>query len=493
MAAAGTGAALTAGAPSAVTGATPPEAPSSPKKPARSRAAGRPFNSPYAGQYLNRVAFPIGGLGAGMFCLEGTGAISHMSVRNAMQVANEPCMFAALTVKGASGSARVVEGPVPSWKIFGRPGCGDGAPRSSYGFPRFKDAVFHTRFPFSTVTLKDSKCPLETELTGWSPFIPGDADNSSPTRRGAGISLQKHIVKTGGSGVLLQHGELHGDGAGRQHHPAHQERFCPLQSGTAEKPADEGYFAIFTDDDRTAVDHCWFKGGWWDGLTLAWKNIQDGFVMDNPPVPGACPGASLFVPFTLAPGAEKTIRVLVAWYVPKTAIRVGDNPKEAGQDKFPADDCCPSGTHIPWYACKFKTIAEVSEYWRSKYTDLREKSARFRDAFYDSTLPPEVIEAAAANLTILKSSTVMRAPSGRLWGWEGCGDGGGCCHGSCTHVWNYAQAIPHLFPDLERSLRETEFHESQIDSGNQTFRSFIPIREITTEGWPASTANSAGS
>ncbi|MEP6596685.1 MAG: hypothetical protein ABJA71_12100, partial [Ginsengibacter sp.] len=39
------------------------------------------YNSTYTGEYLNRIAFPIGGLGAGMFCMEGTGAISHMSVR----------------------------------------------------------------------------------------------------------------------------------------------------------------------------------------------------------------------------------------------------------------------------------------------------------------------------------------------------------------------------------------------------------------------------
>src|SRR5665213_1005645 len=39
----------------------------------------RKYNGTYSGLYLNRLAFPIGGLGAGMFCLEGTGAISHMS------------------------------------------------------------------------------------------------------------------------------------------------------------------------------------------------------------------------------------------------------------------------------------------------------------------------------------------------------------------------------------------------------------------------------
>ena len=31
-------------------------------------------------------------------------------------------------------------------------------------------------------------------------------------------------------------------------------------------------FAIFTDDDATVVDHCWFRGGWWD--PLRWHGIQ---------------------------------------------------------------------------------------------------------------------------------------------------------------------------------------------------------------------------
>ena len=42
----------------------------------------REFNSVYNGEKLNHLAFPIGGIGAGMFCLEGNGAVSHVSVRN---------------------------------------------------------------------------------------------------------------------------------------------------------------------------------------------------------------------------------------------------------------------------------------------------------------------------------------------------------------------------------------------------------------------------
>ena len=111
-------------------------------------------------------------------------------------------------------------------------------------------------------------------------------------------------------------------------------------------------------------------------------------------------------------------------------------------------------------------------------TELRNNSKQFSDCLYDTTLPSEVVEAVAANLTIIKSPTVLRQTDGRLWSWEGCGDDSGCCHGSCTHVWNYAQAIPHLFPSLERTLRETEFGPSQSDAGHQTFRSNLPIRPV---------------
>ena len=47
---------------------------------AKEKKTSRDYNGTYQEEFLNRVAFPIGGLGSGMFCLEGTGAISHMSI-----------------------------------------------------------------------------------------------------------------------------------------------------------------------------------------------------------------------------------------------------------------------------------------------------------------------------------------------------------------------------------------------------------------------------
>src|SRR5699024_7747351 len=92
-----------------------------------------PYNGTYTGEYLDRVAFPIGGIGAGMFCIEGSGAFSHMSVHHHPEMFNEPNMFAALYIKGQKGSAKVLEGPVPDWKKFGLPGSGNGEGGENYG------------------------------------------------------------------------------------------------------------------------------------------------------------------------------------------------------------------------------------------------------------------------------------------------------------------------------------------------------------------------
>src|SRR5665647_3735648 len=75
------------------------------------------FNSDYTGKNLDRVAFPIGGIGAGMFCMEGTGAISHLSVNSKPEIYNEPFAFAAISVKGFENGAKVLEAQVPTWKL----------------------------------------------------------------------------------------------------------------------------------------------------------------------------------------------------------------------------------------------------------------------------------------------------------------------------------------------------------------------------------------
>ena len=452
----------------------------------------RAYNKAYKGEYLNRVAFPIGGLGAGMFCMEGTGAISHVSVRNKPEIFNEPGIFAAITVKGIKNGAKLLEGPVPGWKKFGFKDAGNGAGGATTGLPHFRNASFIAKFPFGYLDISDADIPFKVQVTGWSPFIPSDDDNSGlPV--GAMEYKFTNTGKTTYEAVFSFNAKnfLKIDKGTNSIQPI-QNGFILSEAGTAEKPYATD-FTIFTDDDATLVDHCWFRGGWWDPVTMAWNTVKNGEAKSVAAVDKDAPGATLFVPFALAPGKEKIIRVMMAWYSPDSGQTHGQmgRPKE---NCDPASGCCNSPSDIsldkydkdfsgkfykPWYSSRFKNIQEVAVYWKQQYDPLKKNSTLFTNAFYASTLPPEVIEAVAANLTILKSPTVMRQYDGRLWSFEGCGDEWGCCHGSCTHVWNYAQAIPHLFPALERSLRNTEFCESQDENGHQNFRAVLPISPAT--------------
>jgi uncharacterized protein (DUF608 family) len=458
---------------------------------------GHAFNAAYDGANLARVAFPLGGIGAGMVCFEGAGGLSHVSVRHRPEIYNEPLAFAAVRVAGKG--ARVLEGPVPEWKLFfpwdgtHRGSSGNGGGGRTYGLPRYGSARFEPRFPFARLELREPGWPDAT-ITAWSPFTPPDGDSSSlPV-----AAIEYELANSGAAAIdvtfsyharnfmAVVQPEIPAPVVARGSSvTAIPGGFVLRQAGSAARPWDEGAFALSAPFDGARSSCAWFRGGWFDPLTILWKEIEEGGPpAAEPPHEGdPSPGGSLAADFRLEPGARRRVRLLLCWYVPGSDLRSG-----RGVD----DDAHAPGTYAPWYAARFPGLEAVAEEWRRRYDELRTASLRFSEAFYDTTLPAAVVEAVAANLTILKSPTVLRQADGRIWGWEGCCDTEGCCPGSCTHVWNYAQALPHLFPALERTLRETELHEAQGPDGRQAFRAPLPIRQVLHDMVPASDGQLGG-
>jgi uncharacterized protein (DUF608 family) len=457
---------------------------------------GRPFNGAYRGDELDQIAFPLGGLGAGMICLEGTGALSKFSLHHRPDLGSEPRVFAALCVKGARTTVRVLEGPVPRWKLRPTfPGESGSPPEAVWGLPRFRRAVFEARFPFANVRLSDEDVPLDVVLTGWSPFSPGDSDSASLPVASVEYAFTNVSAETveavfsfNAQNFMARSAAAFAPGvkSSDRIHPT-EGGFILQARGAQDHPEDEGYCAAWVDEGNVKVNHAWFRGTWTDSVQMIWNDIVAGRSYARDVIPDdSAPGATIFVPFTLPAGQQKTIAVKLAWYVPRSNLFA---PAFTSKDGKLVAVKAAADTYRPWYAARFSGIEEVKCHWQASYQQLRQASQSFSRAFYDSTLPPEVVEAVAANLTILKSPTVLRQADGRLWAWEGSNDQtGGGGHGSCTHVWNYAQPLAHMFPDLERGLRETEFGPNQGSDGFQAHRAALPIRPIgdSEEGrfWP---------
>lgn len=427
----------------------------------------------YTGPRLAQVAFPLGGIGAGSLCLTGAGGFNHVALRHQPAMHHEPMMFAAVGFPDVPADARILEGPVPPHKVFGRPNTGLGVPRTIYGLPRFPDAAFTGRFPFATVALRDDRLPLDVDLTAWSPFEAGDPDNASLPFAALEYTLTNRRA-TPLSAVFSFHVA---DFLKTAASPARVDRadggFALVNPGSAQAPADAVTLTVATDAADAVGDCAWFRGGWFDALSTVWRDVREARVRSRDPLREGdpSPGGSLYVPVTLAAGEARTITVRLSWYAPRSTVRRGQPLDETP----PAADA-PEAFYRPWYAGRFADATAAARHWTQAFADLRARSSRFADCLHDSTLPAEVTEAVTANLSILKSPTVLRQIDGRFWAWEGCDDKQGSCYGTCTHVWNYAQALPHLFPSLERSIRESEHTEALDARGHQEFRTPIPIR-----------------
>ena len=430
----------------------------------------------YAGAKLLQIAMPLGGIGAGNVCLNGHGGLQDFSIRHKPTITALPDghgyydgAFALLHVKGENPITRLVEGPLPPEKLYDQGLQAQGYRKGGHeGMPRFAECEFESRYPFGTVRLSDPKVPVAVELTGWSPFVPNDEKASGiPT-----AILQYKLTNTSDKPVSLEF----------SYHWAHPVQGKGGEKGTRNRLLKNGQGVYFTNTDdpesetfgsaALMVTHVgsptrskamWLRGGWFDSLSALWREVESGQFKKND---GSASergldgrnGGSVLVSVELTPGQNTTIPIVLAWHFPNVGWGVGGTEK----------------SWKPWYSAQWVDAETVGTYISENYERLLARTSAFADALHRSTLPPTVLDAITSNLAILKSPTVLRQVNGNLWGWEGCFTQSGSCHGTCTHVWNYAQALPHLFPALERTLREQEYLRSMDGRGHVNFRAALP-------------------
>ncbi|MEK1900440.1 MAG: GH116 family glycosyl-hydrolase, partial [Rhizobium sp.] len=444
----------------------------------------------YKGARTRQIAFPLGGIGSGGLSISGSGRLIDWSIRNrpALQGYNGYSHFAIKAEKGGElVDARVLNGPYdlnPSGapglrKMFD--GFGHGANRQTLvGVPHFQEVDFYGRFPIADLVFNDQRFPGGVRLTALSPFIPhNDRDSSMPV-----AMFEFDVVNdTADELAYTLAGTLGNYGSNSGIHTFRQEggiSSLHLTSSDTTLPATQrGDLTIATDaDDVEHTDHH-YRGQWFDDLSVYWKEFarpgrlpkrhydepRSSRHMSLQPEHG-----TLGARFALAPGERKKVRFVITWNFPQGDVywAYRDKPDGAIPDR-------PTPSWTNYYATQWADSTASGTEALTRWDALHLQTAAFRNGLFETTLPAEVKDAASATLALLRTATCIRLENGELWAWEGQHTQDGSCEGTCTHVWNYQQAVSHLFPAIERTLRETEFSYNQLPTGGLTFRQKLPL------------------
>lgn len=444
----------------------------------------------YLGERSRYVRFPLGGIGAGGFAISGSGRLVDWSIRNrpGLQGFNGYTHFAVKAEQdGKLLDARVLNGPYdenPSGGPGLRPmfdGFGHGAMRQSLvGLPHFREVSFYGRFPTADLTFRDARFPGAVRLTALSPFIPhNDRDSSMPAAMFVfelHNSTDRPIDYTLG-GTLGNYRNNSGTHSFSRQGVVSALRLTSSDPNEAE--ADRGDLTIATDaSDVQHQDHH-YRGQWFDDLTLYWKDFAKAGPLPERTYDG--PRATrhmqvfpehgtLAAKVTVPAGESRIVRFVISWNFPKGDIYWAYRNKPDG---FIPNTPTPLWTN--YYSTQWADSLATARDAFARWDALTGQTLAFRDSLFNATTPAPITDAATATLALLRTATVVRLENGELWGWEGQHRLDGSCEGSCTHVWNYQQALSHLFPALERTLRETEWLYNQQPNGGLTFRQKLPL------------------
>ncbi|MCW5965062.1 MAG: hypothetical protein KIT83_13565 [Bryobacterales bacterium] len=457
----------------------------------------------YRGEHLDRLAMPIGGVGTGCLSLMGNGALRDFEVVNRPAKGFTPVVsggapfFAIWFESGQQRGARVLEGPLPVRAFEGSHGSLD----ATHNLPRFTDAEFLAAWPLGRLELRQSGVPLKVSLKAFSPFVPTDSDASGwpmavlcyevtnqsqlPMRVSVCGTLPNFVGMDGWETTRDWKGDRHPAGASKNRNregaatpgiagvfldsegvPASAEGWGSLALAALQPASDLAQVSLRTH---------WTNPQWGGAILDFWDDFAADGILDSRPDSGQdAPIASVAQLATIPAGTTRAFRFLLAWHFPNRFTWNTREENRTDEDRI--------GNH---YTTRFANAWDVVARAAEALPALERRTVGFVSDFLASSLPPVVKEAALFNASTLVTQTCFRTPDGKFYGWEGTADSRGCCHGSCTHVWNYEQTTPFLFGDLAWSMREVEFSHATDSQGLMSFRVHLPLTRAQQFGRPA--------
>ncbi len=440
---------------------------------------------------------PLGGLGTGSVAIHADGSLRQWQIFN--QVNHDAYVphsfFAIRAASGGRVCSRVLIDP-SLWDLPFKP-----APlvtdhlvpgelrRLLEALPGVDSTEMVAGYPIAEILYRCDELPVQVSVEAFSPMIPLNSRDSglpaavfifrlsNPSGEAVEVSLLGALQNAVGyDGVA----EIVGTS-------------CPLYGGNANAITLGGGWGLAElsnqrldpDHERwgtmalaAACDGAVLGTAEWTDPEALWRQFSAKSIA-GPSTAGPSPvgetiNCALQATVHIPPGEEREIVFVLAWHFPNRIV----NWSQAG---FGVPDDGSKLRIGNWYATWLRSAGEVARYVLDNLPRLGAETEKFRRALLDTTLPPEIMDAVSSQISTPRTPTCFRTEDGRFYGFEGCCGAstgcniGGCCPLNCTHVWNYELALARLYPDLERTMRETDLFEQMSSTGGIPHRTVLPL------------------
>ncbi|MGC0143247.1 GH116 family glycosyl-hydrolase [Pseudactinotalea sp. Z1732] len=469
------------------------------------------------------VALPLGGIGTGNLALGADGGLRQWQLHNIGNHRGDlPGSFFALRVsqwEPPFDAVRILQAPAPAAEQTHTPLVNDDhVPNWQRELLEqaepMPESTFTGQYPFGRVDFHDETLPVQVSLEAFTPFVPLDVQNSSLPAALFTLTLTNHDVTpvaawlggaiqnaVGGDGVLAPDGVRAPGYGGNVNRVNRDGGWTNLVLENPSLSADHpgaGSMVLACDAPLTTALPAWTSPHQFLDFMRSrqpfgpqdWAHMPSWIADPQPtgtwsqarPSPtGATWNGGLAGQIDVPPGQSVQVRFVLTWHFPNRYVnftQFGGIRPEWGATRHRL------GNH---YTTVHADALAVSRQVQQQWKGLESVSRRWVRTVAGSGLSATETEHLLAQAAIIRSPSFFRDEDGRFYGFEGVhgasttmwsGDVGGSCPLNCTHVFAYAQGLAKLFPELERSMRRTQFEVMQAPPG------FIPHRLIAPTHLP---------
>lgn len=443
----------------------------------------------YNGEHLSKIKYPLGGIGTGCISLLGDGSLSDFELFGRPDKKSGEG-FAFFAVKAERGGklidARMLNSDFhPANNIsFSQSDIHLCDYKRFSELPRFERPDFSVRFPYATVDFSDPVFPAKIRMTAFNPFIPlGDTDSSLPCAMFEFEIENKcteeiDISLCGALENPLEYckNSFDGDMNGRMRCLRLSSKNDARDDGQLDSKYNAKNLCIATDCNDISYQQYLTRDPESDIIEVFWQDFTNQKHFKNRVYTnyGKNDVGTICAHITLCPGEKKTVKFVISWYMRFMTNFWSPQPQTEGESDRNFVD---KNRWKNYYARYFSSSFECAEYCFIHWSRLKKETDLFTDALFDTTIPNNMLEAVSGSLCTLKSRKIMRHSDGNIIDFDSL-------HTGSAHICNYSYAIAHLFPALERGLREISYRLYMNETGAVSAENCLPLGRKPEEYFP---------